>query len=220
LAWIDNTASSQDQAINALRVAVDDLRKELMDNKAELAKEKADRKAELAKEKADREFEQVRLDERLQWQAAQLEEQDKDLSLHKMLLAQERTERKREMSTISLLTLKLIPLHLRVLLDRGRQEVLKVVGADSWQDFCDARSIHEITELIMRALANANAQHRPSQDALEFLCCYNNIRREGNYQAHTASQEEMREAVLTKPIDSHERRRLTELYEFIFHSLL
>ena len=105
-----------------------------------------------------------------------------------------------------------------MLLDLGRREVLKVVGADTWQDFCDNRNVHEITESIMQALANANVRHCPSRDAVEFLCCYNNVRREGNYQAHTASQEEMREAVLTKSIDSQERLRLTELYQFIFDS--
>jgi hypothetical protein len=69
---------------------VDDLRKIVDQQQAELAKEKTDRKVE-----------QVRLEEKIERQEAQLDKQEKDLSLQKTLLVRERTERKDDLSTIS-----------------------------------------------------------------------------------------------------------------------
>ena len=51
---------------------------------------------------------------------------------------------------------------------------------------------------------------------LLFLCSYNNVRRDGNYSAHVASQREIKEAVETKPVSSQEHRYLEQLYEFVF----
>ncbi|KAF8887848.1 hypothetical protein CPB84DRAFT_1786619 [Gymnopilus junonius] len=68
----------------------------------------------------------------------------------------------------------------------------------------------------MRTLVQANIQYCPSRDAVDFLCTYNNVRREGNYRAHNASQAELRDAVTTKPIESQDRLFLEQLYQFIF----
>ena len=68
----------------------------------------------------------------------------------------------------------------------------------------------------MLALTRAGLQHCPSRDAVEFLCSYNNVRRDGNYHAHNASEDEIRHAVLTKQVGSQDREFLKQLFEFIF----
>jgi hypothetical protein len=54
------------------------------------------------------------------------------------------------------------------------------------------------------------------RETVVFLCSYNNIRRDGNHFAHSASQGEIRDAVENKSIDSQDRRFLEQLYKFVF----
>jgi len=87
---------------------------------------------------------------------------------------------------------------------------------NSWDDLPNHHDEQELTGVIMQALAQAGLQYCPSRDAVEFLCSYNNVRRDGNYHAHNASKDEIRNAILTKQIGSQDRRFLTQLFEFIF----
>jgi hypothetical protein len=48
------------------------------------------------------------------------------------------------------------------------------------------------------------------------MCSYNNVRREGNIAAHSASQDEIREAVMKKTLETQERRYLEQIFEFLF----
>ncbi len=54
----------------------------------------------------------------------------------------------------------------------------------------------------------------PSRDAVHYLCVLNNVRREGNLSAHTATQGEIKEAIKTARVE--ERTGLIELYEFLY----
>ena len=83
---------------------------------------------------------------------------------------------------------------------------------ESWEDLQD--NDISLPDKIMQGLANV--QHGLSQEAVTFLCSYNNVRRDGNYSAHVASQGEIKEAIETKPVSSQERRYLEQLYEFVF----
>ena len=55
-----------------------------------------------------------------------------------------------------------------------------------------------------------------SRDTILFLCSYNNVRREGNTAAHTATVKEMRDAVTTKQLDKRDRRCLEQVFKFAF----
>ena len=115
------------------------------------------------------------------------------------------------------LTVKLIPIHLRVLLDRGREKILKYLLYGTWDDLSRAQAQGEnnsLSDMIMQGLGNI--QHGLSQEAVKFLCTYDNIRRDGNHFAH-ASEAEIKNAVETKSICSQERRFLEQLYEFVFN---
>ena len=86
----------------------------------------------------------------------------------------------------------------------------------SWEDLRNNRDEQNLTGAIMLVLTQANLQYCPSRDAVEFLCSYNNVRRDGNYRAHNASKDEIRDAVLTKQVGSQDRQYLTQLFEFIY----
>ena len=116
--------------------------------------------------------------------------------------------------------MRLIPLHLRVLLDRTREKILNIMDISSWEVMVNNQTLDQLTSTIMRALDQAGTQHPhpPVREAIYYLCAYNNVRRDGNYHAHHASVEEMRDAVLTKPIDSKDREMLSQFFRFVFGS--
>jgi hypothetical protein len=90
----------------------------------------------------------------------------------------------------------------------------------SWEDIVNNQSLNQSTSTIVLALEQARTQHPhpPVRDAIYYLCSYNNVRRDGNYHAHYASEEEMRDAILTKPIDSRDRQMLMQFFQFVFGS--
>ena len=116
--------------------------------------------------------------------------------------------------------MRLIPLHLRVLLDRTREKILNIMDISSWEVMVNNQTLDQLTSTIMHALEQARTQHPhpPVRDAIYYLCAYNNVRTDGNYHAHYASEEEMQAAVLTKPIDSKDRQMLTQFFQFVFGS--
>ncbi|KAH7889154.1 hypothetical protein F5I97DRAFT_478209 [Phlebopus sp. FC_14] len=151
-----------------------------------LAKEKAERAEELAKEKAERIAE----------------------------MAKEKADRADDIEALRQVTVSLIPLHLRVLLDLGRKKVLDILNADSWEDLRGERNVYQLADVVMSGLAKV--QSRPSRGAISFLCSYNNVRRQGNAAAHTAAEDEIRAAVMSKPIGSQDRKFLEQIFSFIF----
>ena len=90
------------------------------------------------------------------------------------------------------------------------------MGVDSWADLIKDRSVEQVTSAIVLALAQAQIQDPPPRDAIRYLCSYNNVRKDGNYHAHNATQEEMRDAVLTKRLDSQDRLALMHFFKFVF----
>jgi len=55
---------------------------------------------------------------------------------------------------------------------------------------------HQLVDVIDERLAHVPCH--PSSDGIKFMYSYNNVRRDGNVAAHTASQDEIREAVTKK----------------------
>ena len=54
-----------------------------------------------------------------------------------------------------------MPIHLRVLLDRGRKEVLKLLGFESWDEFQAGQNVQQLIKMIMPALADVDIMHCP-----------------------------------------------------------
>ena len=90
------------------------------------------------------------------------------------------------------------------------------MGLDSWADLIKDRGVEQVTAVIVQALTQAGTQDSPPCDAIRYLCSYNNVRKDGNYHAHNATQEEMRDAVLTKRLDSQDRDALMYFFQFVF----
>jgi hypothetical protein len=74
-----------------------------------------------------------------------------------------------------------------------------------------------VTDIVIQGLASVQPEHGLSDEAISFLCSYNNIRRDGNYSAHSANEGEIKDAIQTKPICSQERNFLEQLYNFVFN---
>lgn len=71
-----------------------------------------------------------------------------------------------------------------------------------------------MTDDITQKLGNIS--RHPSRDAIMFMCSYNNVRRAGNVAAHTAKQEDIRDAVTTTQLETRDRQCLEQIYEFIY----
>ena len=83
-------------------------------------------------------------------------------------------------------------------------------------DFVKDQSVEQVTISIKLALTKAGIQESLPHDAIRYLCSYNNVRKAGNYHAHHATREEVRDAVLTKRLDSQDRVSLTYFFQFVF----
>lgn len=109
----------------------------------------------------------------------------------------------------------LTPLRLRVLLDRAKEKILQHFECSTWEDLRQDQTIQHLADIVSQRLANI--PNCPSRDAIQFLCSYNNVRREGNNVAHTATLAEIRDAVMTKSLDTQERTRLEQVFRFTFN---
>jgi len=170
----------------------------------------------LAKETALRIAETKMLEEQLENHKDEHDQLMKDIQSKQGMLTKEMSENSASLKSISELTLRLIPLHLRVLLDRTRERILVIMEFDSWDDLVKGQSVEQVTISIIRALTKAGIQQSPPHDAIRYLCSYNNVRKAGNYHAHNATREEVRDAVLTKELDSWDRTALSYFFQFVF----
>ncbi|KIK42762.1 hypothetical protein CY34DRAFT_106744 [Suillus luteus UH-Slu-Lm8-n1] len=127
-----------------------------------------------------------------------------------------RNQHTEDVEALRILTLSLVPLHLRVLLDRARGRILEHLGHESWEGLRSTRSIHQLANEIFNSLKTNRVSYSPSYKAIYFLCSYNNIRRAGNAAAHTAKEEEVRHAVQTQPLDSQDREYLENLFRYAY----
>jgi hypothetical protein len=105
-------------------------------------------------------------------------------------------------------------LYLRVLLDEGhheaRKKVLELLHRESWEDLRGDQTIAEFLLTLQGNPALTNIQFPLTSLGLDFLY---NVRRDGN-AAHTATKDEVGDAVQRKPLDKKERLSLEELYKF------
>jgi hypothetical protein len=103
-------------------------------------------------------------------------------------------------------------------LDYSREKVLDCLNCNNWDDLRKEKTISQLTDAIIDGLANV--EDRLSRDAVTYLCSYTNVRRNGSFSAHNASQVEIKYAVETQLIDSQERRFLEQFYKFIYNTSL
>ncbi|KAG1773810.1 hypothetical protein EDD22DRAFT_1737 [Suillus occidentalis] len=144
------------------------------------------------------------------------ERMDRDLASVRKDLEAARDQHTEDVEALRMLTLSLVPLHLRVLLDRARGRILEHLGHESWEGLRSTRSMHQLVNYIFDSLKTNRVSYRPSYKAIYFLCSYNNIRQAGNAAAHTAKEEEVRHAVQTQPLDSQDREYLENLFRYAY----
>lgn len=109
--------------------------------------------------------------------------------------------------------MQLIPLHLCVLLDEARQKILQTLSIQSWDDL-HSTSHYNISARVVQQLKGE--RHAPSADTVIFICSYNNVQRDGNEAAHTAMQDQVKQAVMSKSVGGMERSRLEQVFEFTY----
>ena len=103
-----------------------------------------------------------------------------------------------------------------MLLDAARKKVLQLLHHESWEELRGEQTIAQLLLSLQDNTALTNIQYPLSNLGLDFLCNFNNVRRDGNAAAHTATREEVRDAVQRKPLDKRERISLEELYSFTY----
>ncbi|KIJ65355.1 hypothetical protein HYDPIDRAFT_110397 [Hydnomerulius pinastri MD-312] len=128
-------------------------------------------------------------------------------------LAQSHNELSIALDELCKLTAELIPLRLRLLLDLARKKVLELLNQESWDDMRGGRTSSQLVSYLDDELKHHNLFSSLSWDALEFLCSYNRVRREGNRAAHQATQANIRDAIMSCDTG---RPQLEEIYKFRF----
>lgn len=113
----------------------------------------------------------------------------------------------------------LVPLHLRVLLDLARKKVLEHLGHDTWEDLRASRNIYQLTDAIFNGLKQKGVSYLPSHESIYFLCSFNDIRRAGNIAAHSATEDDIRHAVLTQSLESRDRECLEGLFTYAYNGV-
>lgn len=104
-------------------------------------------------------------------------------------------------------------LHLRVLQDEGRVQVvskLKDPAILTWNALRSKYANTELKELIWKADIGLDP------NTISFLCDSNYVRHRGNNAAHNAQKEDIRNAVRTLPVKSTKRLCSSVLFQFIY----
>jgi uncharacterized protein (UPF0335 family) len=121
-----------------------------------------------------------------------------------------------DVEALRIVTLSLIPLHLRVLLDHARSKILEHLGHESWEGLRKDSNVDQLSIKIFDGLKGKGVSYTPPHSSILFLCSYNNVRRAGNLAAHTAKEEDVRHAVLAQPLESRDRECLESLFTFAY----
>jgi len=104
--------------------------------------------------------------------------------------------------------IRLTPVHLRILLDYGRQKILETLKYDDWESLRGDKNIPDLEAFVRANIPNIQ------DTALELICGYSNIRRLGNAAAHTADKDDLRAAVER----THEQRsQLEHVFQFVYN---
>ncbi|KAG1858239.1 hypothetical protein C8R48DRAFT_715787 [Suillus tomentosus] len=130
-----------------------------------------------------------------------------------------RVKHSQDVEALKEVTMLLVPLHLRVLLDLARKKVLEHLGHDTWEDLRASRSVYQLADTICNDLKRKGVSYLPSSESIFFLCSYNNIRRAGNTAAHSAKEDDIRHAVLTQSLESRDRRCLESLFTYAYNGV-
>ncbi|KAG1790688.1 uncharacterized protein HD556DRAFT_1537677 [Suillus plorans] len=130
-----------------------------------------------------------------------------------------RVKHSQDVEALKEVTMLLIPLHLRVLLDLARKKVLEHLGHETWEDLRASRSVYQLADTICNDLKRKGVSYPPSSESIFFLCSYNNIRRAGNTAAHSAKEDDIRHAVLTQSLESRDRRCLESLFAYAYNGV-
>lgn len=89
----------------------------------------------------------------------------------------------------------------------------------NWDEFREGKNVNQMTEMIIKVFQERNENPRLSRETVVFLCSYNNVRKDGDRVAHTASQNEIKDAVIMQK-NSQDGVKLTELYYFVFSTAI
>ncbi|KAG2119168.1 uncharacterized protein F5147DRAFT_668523 [Suillus discolor] len=130
-----------------------------------------------------------------------------------------RVKHSQDVEALKEITMLLVPLHLRVLLDLARKKVLEHLGHETWEDLRASRSVYQLADTICNDLKQKGVSYPPSSESIFFLCSYNNIRRAGNTAAHSAKEDDVRHAVLTQSLESRDRRCLESLFTYAYNGV-
>ncbi|KAF9232319.1 hypothetical protein BU15DRAFT_67571 [Melanogaster broomeanus] len=129
-------------------------------------------------------------------------------------LASLRAELTDKCDSLLALTRRLKPLYLRHLLNLGREEILKSLPYSSWKALCADKSVFDLPNYVFEQLGSVS--DRPTLASIKELCYNTNVRNEGDHVAHNANTNEIKEAIMSKAVDSTERARLEEIYQWVF----
>ncbi|KIJ59857.1 hypothetical protein HYDPIDRAFT_117930 [Hydnomerulius pinastri MD-312] len=124
-----------------------------------------------------------------------------------------RAELTDEIDPLIQVTAMMIPLPLWCLLHLGRIEVLNRLSYTTWEDLREGR-VSQLPNYVFDQLASAS--DRPSLDTIKFLCCFNNVMKEGNHVSHSVTPEEIKNAITSEELDSCDREDLEEIYKWVF----
>jgi len=98
-----------------------------------------------------------------------------------------------------------------VLLDLAYDDVIAKLHIGSWDKFLEDRTFDQVVDEIYGGLAND--KNKPSRNAIQYLCTFNEICRLRNEAAHTATKKDIALAYHGWQYDD-ERGFVAELYSF------
>ncbi|KAG2133183.1 uncharacterized protein EDB93DRAFT_1308637 [Suillus bovinus] len=104
-----------------------------------------------------------------------------------------RVKHTQDVEALREVTLLLVPLDLRVLLDLACHKVLEHLGQETWEGLRSKSSVYELSDTI-----------------------FDGLKQKGNIAAHSAMEEDIRHAVLTQQLESQERACLETLFTYAY----
>ncbi|CAA7270812.1 unnamed protein product [Cyclocybe aegerita] len=126
--------------------------------------------------------------------------------------ARSQQERAHDVDAIRLLTIALSPLYLRVLLDNARDRTLPLIQEPSWAEAVEGRTPEQLRQYVSTRFRSSGIAI--PQDCVHLLCGWNRVRDRGNIAAHSATEEEIQDAILREP--EADQPKLEWLFTFSF----
>ncbi|KAJ7472115.1 hypothetical protein FB451DRAFT_1251894 [Mycena latifolia] len=119
------------------------------------------------------------------------------------------------MQSLSALANIVFPIHIRALLDKGRVFIKENHNdhPTTWEVLQGTRSTDTLVDHIRAGLPPTIMLTRST---IRLVCSGRVLCQQGNEAAHDCSEEQIRDAVLSKSVDSGVRTSLQELFEVVF----